>query len=243
MTYVDEVLQRWVSIEGLPSAFAAARDGVDALLRDRGLRRTSPADTAEALLRGAAASATLEGSISSLDDLRCGRGDETAMTAARVNAELLALVPVLARSPLQVFARLHALAAPLEPSRGRPRDQEGVAVELHSLGTALLDYPATPAAVLAALGHAEIMRIMPFASGNGLVARAVERLVLVGRGVDPASVLVPEAGHLAAGRQPYESALAAYALETRDGIARWLNHAAAALTAAAGASPLADPPP
>ncbi len=28
-------------LEGVPSAFAATRDGIDALLRDRGLRRTS----------------------------------------------------------------------------------------------------------------------------------------------------------------------------------------------------------
>jgi len=54
-------------LEGVPSAFAATRDGIDALLRDRGLRRTTPDLTTESLLRGAHASAVLEGSDSSLD--------------------------------------------------------------------------------------------------------------------------------------------------------------------------------
>ncbi len=40
----------------------STRDGIDALLRDRGLRRTTPDLTAESLLRGAHASAVLEGS-------------------------------------------------------------------------------------------------------------------------------------------------------------------------------------
>ena len=82
-----------VSLEGVPSAYAAARDGIDVMLRDRGLRRTSPDLTAESLLRGAHASAVLEGSASSLDEVREGAGDEIAQAALRVSTELLALVP------------------------------------------------------------------------------------------------------------------------------------------------------
>src|SRR5690606_29129423 len=93
-----------------PSGFVAARDGIDALLRDRGLRRTTPEQTAEALLRGAHASAVLEGSASSLEDLRAGEGDETAQAALRVSAGVLALVPTLSSTPLQALARLHAMA-------------------------------------------------------------------------------------------------------------------------------------
>ncbi len=64
----------WLTeLEGVPSAFAAARDGIDALLRDRGLRRTAPEQTAESLLRGAHASAVLEGSASTLEEVRAGR--------------------------------------------------------------------------------------------------------------------------------------------------------------------------
>ena len=72
------------ALEGVPSAYAAARDGVDALLRDRGLRKTSPAQTGESLLRGAWASAVLEGSASTLEEVRADGGDETAAAAVRV---------------------------------------------------------------------------------------------------------------------------------------------------------------
>ena len=48
----DEPLAWLVSLEGVGSAFAAARDGIDVMLRDRGLRRTTPDTTGESLLRG-----------------------------------------------------------------------------------------------------------------------------------------------------------------------------------------------
>src|SRR3954447_20402957 len=89
------------SLEGVASAMAATRDGIDALLRDRGLRRTTPDVTAESLLRGAHASAVLEGSGSPLDELRDHGGDGTARAAVRVSTELLGLLPTLSRSPLQ----------------------------------------------------------------------------------------------------------------------------------------------
>ena len=57
------------SLEGVGSAMAGTRDGIDALLRDRGLRRTTSDMAAESLLLGAHASAVLEGSASSLDPL------------------------------------------------------------------------------------------------------------------------------------------------------------------------------
>ncbi|MDE0777878.1 MAG: oxidoreductase, partial [Nocardioides sp.] len=116
-----------VALEGVPSAYAATRDGIDVMLRDRGLRRTSPETTAESLLRGAHASAVLEGSSSTLAEVREGAGDEVARDAVRVSTELLSLVPRVRQSPLQAFARIHALAATgsVEPDRlGRPRDAE-----------------------------------------------------------------------------------------------------------------------
>jgi len=73
----------------------------------------------------------------------------------------------------------------------------------------------------------------------GLVARAAERLVLVARGVDPASVVVPEAGHLAL-RPAYESNLRGYRDGGRNGLHAWLLYAGEAFTKAADASPLRD---
>ena len=50
---------------------------------------------------------------------------------------------------------------------------------------------AAPALVLAAVVHAEIATAAPFVSHNGLVARALERLLMVTRGVDAKSLWFP----------------------------------------------------
>ncbi len=228
------------SLEGVPSAFAATRDGVDAMLRDRGLRRTSPELTAESLLRGAWASAVLEGSTSSLDDVRAGQGDEIAVAAVRVSTEVLSLVPVLKKAPLQAFARLHALAAKgsLPPEQlGRPRSAESAA-HLQLLSARLLGQTSAPAMLVAAVVHADLATATPFASHNGIVARAAERLVLVARGVDEKSLLVPEEGHRVF-REEYASNLRAYAAAGgTSGVHAWLLYAAEAYAKAAEASPV-----
>lgn len=228
-----------VSLEGVGSAYAAARDGVDVLLRDRGLRRTSPEDTAESLLRGAHASGVLEGSGSSLDDVRAGEGDETARAAVRVSSEMLSLVPTLSRSPLQALARLHALAGVgmvAEDRLGRPRDAAS-ADRLRGVAGLLTAETEAPALLVAAVVHADLVTAAPFGSHNGIVARAAERLVLVARGVDEKSLVVPEAGHLAL-RAAYESNLRGYRDGGTPGVHAWVLYAAEAFAAGAEASPL-----
>ena len=101
-------LARLASLEGVASATAATRDGIDALLRDRGLRRTTPDLTAESLLLGAHASAVLQGSQASIEDVRADGGDATSRASLRVSTELLGLLPVLTRTPLQAIARIHS---------------------------------------------------------------------------------------------------------------------------------------
>ena len=227
------------SMEGVPSAFAATRDGIDSLLRDRGLRRTTPEDTARSLLLGAAATASLEGSDVDVELLAGGGGDATARAALRLSTELLGLVPVWRRTPLQAIARIHALAAAgsvPDDDLGRPDDSTGVA-RLGELSRALTAPTEAPALVVAALTHAEVATCGAFASHAGVVARALERLVLVERGVDPASVTVPEAGH-AAEPEAYRSALGAYELGDSAGVSQWLLYASQAFTRGAEASPL-----
>ncbi len=234
-------LNALATLEGVPSAYAAARDGIDAMLRDRGLRRTAPETTAESLLRGAHASAVLEGSASSLDEVRTGVADEVAQDAVRVSAELLSWAPTLSRSPLQVLARLHTVAAARSLSDdqlGRPRDADS-ATRLRAVAEVLAADRDLPAMLVAAVAHAELADAAPFASHNGVVARAVERLVLVSRGVDEKSLVVPEAGHLA-NRAAYESNLAAYRSGGPSGVHAWLLYTAEAYAAGAEASPLKD---
>ena len=230
----------WLTtLEGVPSAYAAARDGIDVMLRDRGLRRTSPEMTAESLLRGAQASAVLEGSGSSLAEVREGGGDAVAQDAVRVAAELLSLVPVMTRTPLQALARVHALAGtgslPAE-QLGRPRDAAS-ADRLQALAELLAARTDAPALMVAAVVHADLVTAAPFGSHNGIVARAAERLVLVARGVDEKSLVVPEAGHLAL-RAAYESNLRGFRDGGAAGVHAWLLYAAEAYAAGAEASPL-----
>ncbi len=230
----------WLAqLEGVPSAYAATRDGIDVLLRDRGLRRTSPEQTAQSLLRGAWASAVLEGSRSTQDDVRDGKMDEVAEASVRLSTQLLALVPVLRQTPLQALARLHAIVAvgslPAD-QLGRPRDADS-AQRLHQLAGALGTTTDSPALLVAAVVHADLATAAPFASHNGLVARAAERLLLVARGVDEKSLVVPEAGHLAL-RAQYESNLQGYATGSQQGMHAWVLYAAEAFAAGAEASPL-----
>ncbi len=226
-------------LEGVGSGFAAARDGIDTMLRDRGLRQTAPELTTDSLLRGAHASAVLDGSGSSLDDVRSGVGDAVAQSALRVSVELMGLVPVLGRAPVQVLARLHTVAAAgslPDGELGRPRDPDAAKRLREALE--VLDR-GHPALLTAAVLHAEILCGAPFASANGIVARAVERLVLVSSGLDAKSLVVPEAGHLAL-RPAYESNLRAYADGGRAGLQAWLLYCAEAYAAGAEASPLRD---
>ncbi|EFQ82079.1 hypothetical protein HMPREF0063_12787 [Aeromicrobium marinum DSM 15272] len=228
------------SLEGIPSTYAAARDGIDSLLRDRGLRRSTPDDTSRSLLQGAAATARLEGSIVDPDDLAAGEGDATARAALRLSSQLLGLLSTWNRSPVQALARMHALAAAgsvPDAELGRPVDPTGVG-RLTSLAEMLGRPTQAPGLVVAALVHAEIVAAGAFASHNGVVGRAAERLLLVAKGVDPASVTVPEAGH-AAEPAGYRSALAAYAGGEPAGVHQWLMYASTAFTRGAEASPLA----
>ena len=223
----------------MPSAYASARDGIDVMLRDRGLRRTSPETTAESLLRGAHASAVLEGSSSTLAQVREGAGDAIAADALRLSTSQLSLAPLLATAPLQAVARLHSVVASgsVPPDAlGRPRDAASAA-RLRGVADLLLSDTSAPALLVAAIAHADVATAAPFASHNGIVARALERLVLVARGVDAKSLVVPEAGHLAL-RPEYESNLRAYASGEARGVHAWALYAAEAFAAGAEASPL-----
>ena len=235
----QDPLVRLAELEGVGSAMAATRDGIDALLRDRGLRRTTPDLTGESLLRGACASAVLEGSSSTAGQIRSGGGDAVGRSAVRLSSELLALLPTLQSAPLQALARLHTLAAKGDvddADLGRPRTPEAAA-RLRDLASTLTTPTSAPALLVAAVAHAEVATVAPFVSHNGIVARALERLLLVARGVDTKSLVVPEAGHLAL-RREYESNLRGYAEGGASGVHAWLLYAAEGYAAGAEASPL-----
>ena len=227
---VRDPLADLARLEGVPSAVAAARDAVDAVLRDRGMRVIPAEQSAGALLAGARASAAL-----SPDPERWFAG------AVRLSTELISLSGLIRVAPGQAIARAHALVARgvvPDEELGRVRADAEVSERLVGLHQLLTEPTSASAVVLAAVAHAELATIAPFGSADGIVARAVEHLVLVAGGVDPRAVIVCEAGHLAL-RPSYESGLTGYRSGTVAGVRDWLLHCTQALTHGAEVSPAA----
>ncbi|MDP4500649.1 Fic family protein [Nonomuraea turcica] len=231
---------------GVPEAVDEAREAVDRLYRHRVLRRASPAVSAESSLRGARASAAVEGVDVPLDALRRDEiHDPLVQGALRASAEMGRLGPTWRKAPRQVLARLHTVAAAgLVPQAalGRPRTEDEAPDPLE-LGPApdaketaarmdglmdLLEHPTkAPAIVLAAVVHAELAVMRPFGSADGVIARSAERLTLVEYGLDPKSLVAVEVGHL---ELPYAAGLRAYLSGTPEGVGQWVQQCASAVS-------------
>ncbi|MFG2226100.1 oxidoreductase [Streptomyces sp. NPDC048644] len=237
------------SLPGVVDAVDSVRKGVDRVYGHRIMRRRSTEVTSEAALRGARGSAALSGADWALEEVR-RRTDfgvdgepRTVGAALRLTAEAGQLLNVWRQSPLRVLARLHLVAAGggvADDAVGRPRlagepvdepliglplpDADEVAGRLDGLARLLLAESAAPALVTAAVVHGELLALRPFGSHNGLVARAAERVVLVGSGLDPKSICPAEVGHAEQGRAAYVAALEGYVSGTPDGVAAWIAH-------------------
>jgi len=236
------------ALPGVFEAVEAARGAVDGLLRELmtpRLRVLGPRLTAESVRRGAQASCALEGEEWDLEQFRPpfppspqGTPRPVAPAALRVTTESGALAEVWGRAPLQALARLHALAAAgivPEPELGRPRPAPGVSERLAALAEVVVAPSDVPAVVLAGVVQGELLAVEAFTWGNGLVARAATRLVLVSRGVDARGVSVPEEGLRQLGRARYQAAAQAYAAGTSAGVGAWLQFVAQAVALGARA--------
>ena len=242
-------------LPGVADAVDRSRVAVDRLRGHKVLRSRSSQVTAESALRGARASAALAGADWPLEELRrrTDLGEEPGAAAVRgalrISGELAELLPILRQAPAQALTRMHLLAAAgaEEPARiGRPRmagepvqaepamapepvDAQQAAARLNALVGVLSAPSKAPALVVASIAQAELLATAPFGCGDGLVARAVFRLLLVERGLDPNSLAVPEVGIVESGIEKYRQALAGYAEGTADGIAAWIGFCADAL--------------
>jgi Fic family protein len=121
----DDPIAALLPLPGVQDAVAEARTAVDGLLSHRVLRRGSAEVTAESALRGARASAELEGAGIELERLRGQlmgggavtlpskdeRGALVVQGAVRLHADLGQLLVPWRHSPRQALARLHVLAA------------------------------------------------------------------------------------------------------------------------------------
>ncbi|MGW0810520.1 oxidoreductase [Nonomuraea sp. NPDC002799] len=231
---------------GVSEAVDEAREAVDRLYRHRVLRRASPAVSTESSLRGARASAAIEGVDVPLDALRRDEiHDPLVQGALRASAEMGRLGSTWRSAPRQVLARLHSVAAAglaPQPALGRPRSEDEAADPL-GLGPApgageaaarmeallhLLERPTkAPAIVLAAVVHAELAVLRPFGTADGIVARSAERLTLVEYGLDPKSLVAVEVGH---GELPYADGLRGYLSGTPEGVTGWVRQCASAVS-------------
>jgi hypothetical protein len=215
-----------LDLPGVRNAADGARSGVDRLLGHRVLRRESAGISTESALRGARASAALEGVDVPLAELRSGAVDDPVVQGAlRVSAGLGSMVDTWSRAPGQVLARLHVLAAAdlADPGAlGRPGAHAGA--RLAGLFSLITGTTTAPAVLVAALVHGELAALAPFGTADGVVARAAGRLTGITRGLDPKAVSVPEVGFAELGREAYRAALAGYASGTEAGVAGWLVH-------------------
>ena len=167
-----------------------------------GIRRTGQAwarTAAVASLRAARASAALDGAPLRMDPDALVVTEPLVAGALRVASSIGAMATVWPRSPLQMLARLHTLAAAdlvRADQLGRPRTTDPTV----GPGLAELVEPVTtspwPAPVQVAVVHARLMTLRPFHHANGVIARAAARLTMMSTGLDPAGLGVPEVAHL-----------------------------------------------
>ncbi|WP_028648504.1 hypothetical protein [Nocardiopsis sp. CNT312] len=249
---LSDPLKRIVELPGVSEAVEETRTIVDRLLGHRILRRRSSDVSMESSLRGACASAALEGAEVSMEEIRAGHVYDTRIKGAlRASGELGTLVETWPKAPRQALARLHTLAAAdavSEEALGRPR-LEGERVEdplglgpapgpevararLEGLYGLLGARSSVPALVTSSLVHGDLMAIRPFGWGDGLVARAAERLTLVERGLDPKSLVPSELGHQTL-KDEYVPALRGYMSGTPEGVAGWVVYCCRAVLAGA----------
>ncbi|MCV7368295.1 oxidoreductase [Mycolicibacterium duvalii] len=212
-------------LRGVAEAVEEAGEALGRAHRHRTNLRGWPKTAAEASLRAARASSVLDGGALQFP----ADGPEPVLAGALRVAEALeggegALVGVWRRAPLQALARLHSLAAADLVDAdvlGRPRAHPDVGPRLEMLAALVTGATRVPAAVLAAVAHGELLTLAPFGSADGVVARAVSRLVTIASGLDPHGLGVPEV-HWMRRSNDYQAAARGFASGTPEGLTAWL---------------------
>jgi hypothetical protein len=219
-----------MALPGVAAASDQAREALGRAHRHRANLRRWPVTAAEAALRAARASAVLDGGGLKLDgQLDVSAASDPVFAGALRVAQALeggetTLVGVWQRAPLQALARLHVLAAADQVDEGRlgrPRADPDVGPRLELLAKIVTGGTGAPAPVIAAVAHGELLTLAPFGSADGVVARAVARLVTIASGLDPHGLGVPEVSWMRRAAD-YRDAAHGFAAGTPDGMAAWL---------------------
>lgn len=254
MSSASDPLAPLAGLPGVAESVDSVRKAVDRVYGHRVMRRRSGEITSEAALRGARGSAALSGADWALEEVRrrTDFGSEpqarTVGAALRLTAEAGQLLSIWRQSPLRVLARLHLVASGSTADGdvvGRPRlagepvdeplvelplpSAEEVAGRLDGLSRLVIEGGSAPALITAAVVHGELLALRPFATYNGLVARAAERIVLINSGLDPKAICPAEVGHAEQGREAYLAAFEGYVSGTAEGMAAWIAHCGRAI--------------
>ncbi|MBV8964656.1 MAG: oxidoreductase [Mycobacteriaceae bacterium] len=223
----NDPLAALAELPGVAEASEHARAALGKAHRHPINLRGWPATAAEATVRAARASSILDGGAPRFpaEGLTSGPILAGALRVAEaLEGGQTALIGVWRRAPLQALARLHALAAAdlaETDALGRPRDERDVANRLELLAGLVTGGSAAPAPVLAAVAHGEILTLAPFGSADGVVARAVSRLVTQATGLDPHGLGVPETYWMRRAGD-YRAAAHQFATGTAEGLTQWL---------------------
>jgi hypothetical protein len=223
---VTDPLAPLAELPDVARASEEAREALGRAHRHRTNLRGWPATAAEAALRAARASSVLDGGSLQLSEN--GQADPVLAGALRASEALeggaTSLVGVWQRAPLQAIARLHALAAADladDEHLGRPRAEGEIGRRLELLADIVTGGTLVPAPVLAGVVHGELLTLAPFGTADGVVARAVSRLVTIASGLDPHGLGVPEVYWMRHSGD-YRAAARGFSSGTPDGLAAWL---------------------
>ena len=208
MTATVDAVRALADLPEVGESVDRAREACTELRWHNALRRRIPQAAAESRVRGAQASAALDGAEVSVDVVR----------------ELVVGLTSWPKEPDPLERALRgAVQATAETEHARDLVLTSPAQALARLHVAVAGHDKAPVAVVAALAHAEIATMRPFVRGNAIVARGFERALVQAAGLDPTGVCVPEVGHLREASAGYVGALAAYATGSADGVRLWLT--------------------
>lgn len=228
-----------LELPGVREAAEKASDYIARVHRHPANLRGWDVTGSEGVLRGARASAQIDGGTPRLPE--DGQIEDPILAGALRAAELLAPDGITEtqttwrRAPLQIMARINAVASPQMSDEsfrakaahdaeflvpGRPKRATDGRLQL--LGRLITGGTKVSSVVLSGVIHGDLLALQPFADANGVTARACSRLTTIAGGLDPRGLGVPEVWwnrH----RDEYREKAAGFAEGSAEGVAAWLN--------------------
>ncbi|WP_408005223.1 oxidoreductase [Saccharopolyspora rectivirgula] len=224
-----------LELDGVEEAVAAARSAIDEVHWHPANRRGWPTTAAEASVRAARASAAIAGGSAEIPE--SGEVTDPLLAGSlRVAEKLGGMLSTWQRAPRQALAKMHMLAAVdlvSDPEQlGRPRTAPAVAERLDLLAEVVTNSSEVPGPVVAAVVHGELLALEPFGTADGIIARAAARLTIIGSGLDPKGLVVPEVAYFRRQAEYVEKA-AGYASGDPARLAEWIVYCCRSLEAGA----------